>query len=104
MNKRKTVLLVVASLVTCLLSVGWVRFTLRRNKSYGPAPGSLQLRADAETLARGEHLARTLGGCAKCHGDDFGGHVLGDDAMMRLVAPNLTSGAAHKYTVADLVN
>ena len=42
--------------------------------------------------ARGEHLATSVTICSKCHAADFGGQVMADNAIVRLAAPNLTSG------------
>jgi mono/diheme cytochrome c family protein len=48
---------------------------------------------DAASLSRGQHLSN-IGGCASCHGNDFGGKVLlDDDTIGYLPAPNLTTGA-----------
>jgi mono/diheme cytochrome c family protein len=48
---------------------------------------------DSASLARGRHLARAIGKCADCHGDDLSGQVIIDALpMARVVAPNLTSG------------
>ncbi|MCU0626486.1 MAG: hypothetical protein MUF21_08375 [Gemmatimonadaceae bacterium] len=44
-------------------------------------------------IARGTHLATSSLGCTGCHGADVGGRVIVDEPMvMRLVAPNITSG------------
>ena len=58
-------------------------------------------------LARGEHLARGLAGCAECHGVDFGGRVLAETPLFRAVAPNLTPGdgsAIRGYSERDWSN
>lgn len=53
---------------------------------------ALAIPADAEAIARGEHLAVTRG-CTDCHGADLGGRVLVDKFPIgRLAAPNLTQG------------
>jgi cytochrome c553 len=44
-------------------------------------------------LARGEHLARSVSGCAECHTPDLGGQVIMDAGPIGTgVASNLTSG------------
>lgn len=49
--------------------------------------------ADSVSLARGRQLARAIGKCADCHGEDLGGGTVIDDPAMGLVtAPNLTGG------------
>jgi cytochrome c553 len=47
---------------------------------------------DADAIAWGRHLVRSVTGCRDCHGAELEGTVMGDDAVARLVAPNLTSG------------
>jgi mono/diheme cytochrome c family protein len=48
----------------------------------------------SRAIARGEHLVKTRVGCEGCHGKDFGGSVLVDQAMVGYwAAPNLTTGA-----------
>jgi mono/diheme cytochrome c family protein len=45
-------------------------------------------------VVRGEHLVKTRVGCEACHGADFGGKVLIDQAIVGYWAgPNLTAGA-----------
>lgn len=77
--------------VLAIATVGVVRFELRASRRYAtvqqPAPP-----ITASSRDRGEHLARGLGGCTHCHGDDLGGRVMEDNALVRLVAPNLTGG------------
>src|SRR5262249_30649704 len=68
---------------------GYQRFARRRDRVYAE---SLQPLAASTDLARGGHLVHTIAGCAKCHGEDLSGRVLGDDPAMHLVAPNLTQG------------
>lgn len=48
---------------------------------------------NAETLARGEHLVRSVSGCADCHGTDLGGQLFLDEpGFATIYAPNLTTG------------
>jgi mono/diheme cytochrome c family protein len=48
----------------------------------------------ARAIARGEHLIKTRVTCNGCHGEDFGGKVIIDQAIVGYwAAPNLTSGA-----------
>lgn len=65
----------------------------------------------AEALAleraveRGRHLVEARYGCADCHGPDFGGGVMVDDAAIgTILGPNLTygdGGLAEPYTPED---
>lgn len=53
----------------------------------------LDVRYDAESLARGEHLAKAVSGCTECHGENLGGRVFIDDpGLGRITGPNLTRG------------
>ncbi len=67
-------------------------------------PETVALPTDSVSLARGRHLARALGKCADCHGDDLGGATIVDDgAMGRWTTPNLTpGGVAAERTDAEL--
>lgn len=66
----------------------------RLNRTHStPSLPKLTLSTDAETIARGGHLATSFGMCTECHGGDLGGKVIQDDRLMfRLAAPNLTRG------------
>jgi len=59
-----------------------------------PLPGmDLQTAARTRALARGEHLIKTRVGCDGCHGADFGGKAIVDQAIVGYwAAPNLTNG------------
>lgn len=62
--------------------------------------------ADPVVIARGKHLAESLGGCTSCHGADLGGkpgEPMGPLAVLH--GPNLTSGkggVATRYSDAQL--
>lgn len=48
---------------------------------------------DPQVLARGKHLAESLGGCINCHGSDFGGGGTEDFGPLgSLVYANITTG------------
>src|SRR5687768_5831373 len=84
---------IAAALLLTAVGVGFWRFAQRESRVYRRQPPPLEVPVSGQALAHGAHFARTIAGCAECHGDDFGGRVLGDDAVMRLVASNLTPGA-----------
>jgi cytochrome c553 len=71
---------------------GHERFRARETRQYSVATPALAIASDAATIARGEHLAKTVAGCAECHGADFGGKVMDSGAILQLTAPNLTRG------------
>ena len=61
--------------------------------------------SDEASLARGKHLFLSRG-CAECHGENGGGHVVIDQGGMYIKSPNITPGAGSvvaKYTEADWV-
>jgi cytochrome c553 len=53
----------------------------------------LIIHTDSASRARGRHIVQAVSGCVHCHGSDLGGSVVVDEPfVMRLTAPNLTSG------------
>ncbi|HEX2673571.1 MAG TPA: c-type cytochrome [Polyangiaceae bacterium] len=86
---------------------GWLLFVQRSGRVYALSPTSPAIDRTPTTLARGEHLARGLAGCAECHGADFGGRVFAETPLFRAVAPNLTrgkGGAIRGYSERDWWN
>jgi len=75
-----------------------------------PYPGiqveSITIPADADSVARGRHVA-VIWGCTKCHGENLGGALLADYPILGTIpAPNLTSGTggiAGTYSDSDWV-
>ena len=61
--------------------------------------------SDDASLARGKHLFMSRG-CAECHGENGGGHIVIDQGGMYIKSPNITNGSGSvvaKYTEADWV-
>jgi mono/diheme cytochrome c family protein len=61
--------------------------------------------SDEASLARGKHLFLSRG-CAECHGENGGGHVVIDQGGMFIKSPNITAGPGSvvaRYTEADWV-
>lgn len=61
--------------------------------------------SDEAAIARGKHLFLSRG-CAECHGENGGGHVVIDQGGMYIKSPNITAGPGSvtaKYTEADWV-
>jgi cytochrome c553 len=85
-------LAVIAALLVLSSLVGWLRFRARSERVYELPRVDWQIDPTPALLARGAHLARGLGGCAECHGADFGGRVFVETPLFRAVAPNLTRG------------
>jgi mono/diheme cytochrome c family protein len=64
----------------------------RLRRTYSVEPPAVAIRSDAQTVARGRHIALTRG-CTDCHGDNLGGKTFIDaPPMARLFADNLTAG------------
>jgi len=80
---------------------------LRLNQTFTVDDAPLPVSLDAESIARGRHLAEAVTGCQECHGRRLEGMILEDDAMLgQIVAPNLTSGiggVGSYYSDADWV-
>jgi len=59
---------------------------------------------DPAVIARGKHLAESLGACVDCHGDDLGGRDFEDMGPIgEISAPNITSGGLGKeYTDGEM--
>ena len=67
---------------------------VRYRKQYAIAPSAIAVPTDSATIARGEHLAQSFGGCVECHGENLAGRkVLDDPAIGRVYGANLTRGA-----------
>lgn len=66
----------------------------RLNRAHSvPALPKLTLSNSPDVLARGGHIATSLGMCTECHGGDLGGKVLTDAGPLGIIAgPNLTPG------------
>ena len=102
--------LALAGLALALVVAGQVVTgrAMRRQRAVAPAP--LAVRHDgaaaAAQVARGRRLVEVVARCGECHGDDLGGKVLADDALLgRLAAANLTGGlggVGRDRTDADL--
>jgi mono/diheme cytochrome c family protein len=62
-------------------------------KVYAVAPPLLSASTDTAVIARGKHLAESIGGCIGCHGPDLGGKPGKDMGPIGLLhVPNLTRG------------
>ena len=85
--------------VAVAISIAGIIITLyvlserRLTATYDVPAGALDLPDDGASVARGEHLVRSVGSCTLCHGDDLGGAVYADMGPIGVVAgPNLTTG------------
>lgn len=86
----------VAGLVCLILAAAAAVYGLseaRLHKQYSVTPAPLAIPTDSIALARGKHLASSVGGCIDCHGENMAGNAVIDNAPIgRIVALNLTSG------------
>jgi cytochrome c553 len=63
------------------------------DKVYDVQVTGIAASADPVQIARGKHLAESLGGCTECHGADLGGKLGKEMGPIGLLhGPNLTSG------------
>ncbi|MBI5934444.1 MAG: c-type cytochrome [Chloroflexi bacterium] len=88
--------IVIGSLVGLILLSAVGLFAVgssRLNKTYDFPPSGIAIPTDKASLERGRHLTNMM--CTGCHGSDLGGveKWFADDALGRVDAPNLTSGA-----------
>lgn len=70
------------------------------------AVAPLELPTDADAVAWGRHLAKSVLACGHCHGDDLGGGIVIDGPPGKVRAPNITSGAGGvttSFVTADWV-
>jgi mono/diheme cytochrome c family protein len=80
-------------LAVAIVLVQVYRFEQARGRVYDVAAPTITISTEPAVLARGRHLAESLGGCHACHGDNLGG-APGDDMgpVGQMGAPNLTRG------------
>jgi mono/diheme cytochrome c family protein len=96
-----------ASLVLIAAAAVYGFSEARYRKQYAVTPRVIPVAADSATIARGEHLGTTFGGCADCHGENLAGRVVFDDpAIGRVYGANLTTGKGGigaQLTEADII-
>src|SRR5437588_8938392 len=67
--------------------------SLRMRKTYVFKDAPITIRSDSVSLLNGHHFVQAIAKCAVCHGDDFAGKVIVENAAMgRLYAANITRG------------
>jgi mono/diheme cytochrome c family protein len=101
---------IVGVLIVLILVCAGVVYAMsssRMKKTYPTQVESIAIPTDSAALARGEHLVRSVGKCAECHGQNFEGASVSDDAAFaKLTSSNLTpgkDGIGSGYTDADWV-
>lgn len=113
MSFAKKILLGFAALVALALigGGGYVgcqvsRFNSSMTMQYDVPVPEITLSSDPAVLARGQHLAESIGACIDCHGPDLSGKEMADMGPVGVVrAPNITTGkggAGSKYSDGQL--
>ena len=78
--------------IVIAIGVAYAMSEMRFRKTYSVPDEHIVVSDDSATLARGAHVAATVG-CADCHGEGLRGNAMFDRAPMgRMVALNLTKG------------
>lgn len=90
----KIAALTLVGLILVIVTAVYGISSYRLNRPHDVPPlHQLTLSNKPDVLARGGHIATSLGMCTECHGEDLGGKVLADAGPLGVVAgPNLTSG------------
>jgi cytochrome c553 len=104
MRYLKWAALVLIALIVVVVGGVYGLTELRFRKTYEAPDYPITLHNDAETIARGRHIAVTRG-CTGCHGENLGGLEFIDVPILaQLFATNLTSGSGGvgaTYSPAD---
>ncbi len=86
-------LLVVIAAAAVFVYVEASAFDTSMSKVYAVESPSLAASSDPGVIARGQHLAESLGGCMGCHGTDLGGGPGDSMGPIGIIyPPNLTAG------------
>jgi mono/diheme cytochrome c family protein len=108
MKALKIVGIVVAVLILAVLGLyAWATHSAGRklSRTYAVHRVDFPIVGGPEAIERGRHLVESRYGCGGCHGSDFGGGVMIDNAAIgRLLGPNLTTGKGSvtlEYNPAD---
>jgi mono/diheme cytochrome c family protein len=81
---------------------GFTRLRLGANSDVPTDP--IRVPTEIAAIQRGQHIAGAIAVCTQCHGPTLGGAVVFDDALARVVAPNLTrGGVGATFSDADFV-
>ena len=86
------ILLTIVFIALVIYGYAYFDINRRKDKLYDVAVESIRFSYDSASLALGERLVATRA-CKECHGDDLGGRVIHEDAMIgKLVSRNITKG------------
>jgi hypothetical protein len=90
-------------LLVAILFYTYVHFSIqkRMDRKYDVSVTGIKLPVDSMAIIKGNHLV-AIKGCFECHGDNLGGRIMADDAMIgTIAAPNLTR-AKEDYRVTTV--
>ena len=98
---------VLIALVVVAVGTVYAVSASKMGKTYPTAVEAVAVPTDPVSIARGKHLAEAIGKCQSCHGDNFAGKRVMDDAVFaKLSSANLTpgkGGIGGKFKDADYV-
>src|SRR5437879_12121497 len=92
-------LIAVAALLALLAHVLSER---KRQRTIDVPVDPLAFVSDDASIARGKHLFMSRG-CAECHGENGGGHVVIDQDGMFIKSPNITRGEIGRASCRERV-
>jgi mono/diheme cytochrome c family protein len=99
------VLGVLIGLIMLVVAGFYLNANTKLNRIYQVSNDNLPIPTDAASIARGEHIAKSL--CIGCHGDNLAGKVFMDSPAIAIVdSANLTSGKGgmwEEYSEQDVV-
>jgi len=99
------VIVALVAVVALLALLAHVMSERKRQRTIEVPVDPLAFVSDDASIARGKHLFMSRG-CAECHGENGGGHVVIDQAGMFIKSPNITRGSgsvAANYSEVDWV-
>jgi cytochrome c553 len=98
------VLLASIALLVLLIVFVYLRSEQQLSATISPQPATVNVPTDIAAVQHGQHLAGAIALCTSCHGANLGGGVILDDAVARVVAPDITpGGAVAGFSDADYV-
>jgi mono/diheme cytochrome c family protein len=88
-------------LILLLAGAIWFLSNRAMARRYAVTPEAVSIPTDSASIARGRHLASTIGKCTDCHGDNLAGRPLTMGPVGTFVPLNLTSGKGGVAPLSD---
>ncbi len=92
----KWIVFVLGGLIGLVLILGAALYLIggsKQHKVWDITPEAVTISSDAASVARGEHLVKTVVICGECHGENLAGKIFINQANFAVVyALNLTGG------------